>query len=352
MADAAGRLPRWAQWGALTLLAAALAAGLGRLGLPASLLLGPMVAAILFSLLGGTVRLPKVFLTGAQSLVGCLVATLVTPAIVDTFLLDWWAILAAVFVTVAAASATGWVMTVRGVLPGTTAIWGTSPGGASAMVLMAEAFGADARLVALMQYLRVVLVALAAALVAHGMTGSAPPPVPGPWFPAIHPGAFGTAIALAAGGAVLGRLLRLPAGAMLLPLAVGAALHSAGLVEIQLPPWLMALCYGAMGYSIGLGFTRKVLAQAAAALPQILLSILLLMAVCGLTSVALSRVLGLDALTAYLAMSPGGMDSMAVIGAASGADMSFVMALQVMRLIVLIAAGPALARRLSRGVSR
>ena len=40
-------------------------------------------------------------------------------------------------------------------LPGTTAVWGSSPGAATAMVLMAEAFGADARLVAFMQYLRV-----------------------------------------------------------------------------------------------------------------------------------------------------------------------------------------------------
>ena len=38
------------------------------------------------------------------------------------------------------------------VLPGTTALWGTSPGAASVMTIMAESYGADVRLVALMQY--------------------------------------------------------------------------------------------------------------------------------------------------------------------------------------------------------
>lgn len=42
-----------------------------------------------------------------------------------------------------------------------------SPGAANAMVILGEAEGADARLVAFMQYSRVLLVALAAALVAH-----------------------------------------------------------------------------------------------------------------------------------------------------------------------------------------
>jgi uncharacterized membrane protein AbrB (regulator of aidB expression) len=43
---------------------------------------------------------------------------------------------------------------------------GLGPGGASAMLILAEAQGADVRLVAFMQYLRVVCVSLTASLVA------------------------------------------------------------------------------------------------------------------------------------------------------------------------------------------
>jgi uncharacterized membrane protein AbrB (regulator of aidB expression) len=46
------------------------------------------------------------------------------------------------------------------------AIWGMLPGAATVMMVMVEAYGADFRLVAFMQYLRVVLVAAVASVVA------------------------------------------------------------------------------------------------------------------------------------------------------------------------------------------
>ena len=55
------------------------------------------------------------------------------------------------------------------------------------MMLMAQAFGADAQLVAFMQYMRVVFVATSAALVARfwlGISGGGPAMV---WFPPLDP---------------------------------------------------------------------------------------------------------------------------------------------------------------------
>ena len=66
--------------------------------------------------------------------------------------------------------------------------------------------------------------------------------------------------------------------------------------------------------------------------------------VCGLLAAMLVKWAGIDPLTAYLATSPGGMDSVAIIGAASKADLSFVMALQVARLLIVLLLGPPLAR--------
>ena len=65
----------------------------------------------------------------------------------------------------------------------------------------------------------------------------------------------------------------------------------------------------------------------------------------------MSRMLGVDPLTAYLATSPGGMDSVAIIAAASDSvDISFVMALQTARFLIVLLAGPPLARLLARRV--
>ncbi len=63
----------------------------------------------------------------------------------------------------------------------------------------------------------------------------------------------------------------------------------------------------------------------------------------------MSYELGIDPLTAYLATSPGGLDLVAIIAAASDSvDLSFVMALQGARLFFVLAFGPSLARLVSR----
>jgi hypothetical protein len=71
---------------------------------------------------------------------------------------------------------------------------------------------------------------------------------------------------------------------------------------------------------------------------------ILLMAFCGLLAWLLVEFLHIDPLTAYLATSPGGLDAAAIIAASTKVDMPFVMALQTVRLIMLLAIGPAVAR--------
>jgi len=115
-----------------------------------------------------------------------------------------------------------------------------------------------------------------------------------------------------------------------------------------LPQWLLAITYAVLGWSIGLSFNREILRHAARALLPITLAIGIMIAVCAVLAAVLVRAVGIDPLTAYLATSPGGMDSVAIIGAASKVDLSFVMALQVVRLVIVLMAGPPLARFLAQ----
>lgn len=124
----------------------------------------------------------------------------------------------------------------------------------------------------------------------------------------------------------------------------GALLEGTGVVKIVLPQWLLAISYALLGWSIGLGFTREILRHASRALPQVLLATFALIGMGGVLAWVLVYAAGVDPMTAYLATSPGGMDSVAIIGAASKVDLSFVMALQTLRLVVVLIAGPPLAR--------
>jgi uncharacterized protein len=145
-------------------------------------------------------------------------------------------------------------------------------------------------------------------------------------------------------GGSVGLALRIPAGALLGPLVLGAVLNVFGWVRIELPPVVLVASFALIGWNIGLRFTHDVLGAAARALPQCLVAIVLLMAFCGILAGALTALFHIDPLTAYLATSPGGVDAAAIIAASSKVDMPFVMALQTVRMIVLLLVGPYIAR--------
>jgi uncharacterized protein len=317
--------------------------------LPAALLLGAIAAAILVSWFEGRVRIPPWAFVVAQGFVGCLVARTVTPDIVLTIFHKWPMFLTLIGAVIFFAAGLGFALARWRVLPGTTAVWGSSPGAATAMVLMADAFGGDMRLVAVMQYLRVVCVGLVASVIARAWSASGgAAPVAIDWFPHLAPGPLLATAALAVVGAIIGAKSRIPAGALLAPLFVGAPLSVSHILVITLPPWLLAICYALVGWSIGLRFTREIVLYAAKQLPRILASIFTLIAMCGGLAFALHEAAGTDALTAYLATSPGGADAVAIIAASSKVDMPFVMAMQIARLLIVILIGPSLARLIAR----
>ena len=347
---ALAKLSRPLQWALLIALSAVLATVLEFLAIPAALLIGPMIAAIVLATNGGSIRLPKPPYYVAQSVVGTLIASGITATTVQTVAEDWFLFASLIIGMLVASGGLGVVLMRFRVLPGSTALWGCWPGAASVMVLMAEAYGADARLVAFMQYLRVVMVAVAASVIGRLWIGAGTvAPMPDVvWFPPLDPSGLAQTAALAALGFAAGLSGRIPAGAFIVPLLTGAVLNVFGLVSISLPPWLLALCFAGIGWNVGLGFTRDILTHAWRVLPILLGSILALIAVCGGFAFLLHRYAGMDPLTAYLATSPGGADSVAIIAASSTVDMPFVVAMQTLRFFMVLMLGPQLARFFAR----
>ncbi len=76
-----------------------------------------MAAGVLLAANGGTLQTPRPAFFLAQSIVGIMIAGFLPQSI---------------FAEIAAASLVGWLLTRSRVLPGTTAVWGSSPGAATA----------------------------------------------------------------------------------------------------------------------------------------------------------------------------------------------------------------------------
>jgi membrane AbrB-like protein len=339
---AGGALP------ALALFTAVLVAVLHAAGLPAAFLLGAMGGAMIVVGRGGEVRLPDWLFGGAQAVVGCLIARNFTPVLFRTV---WQHLPLFAGVTLSVlliATGLGLVLARLRVLPGSTALWGTFPGAAMVMVLLSSSFGGDMRLVAVMQYLRVVVVAVTASLVARlaGLSGGAAhhpdwlAPVAWPSF------AILSAIVVLAG--LFGSRMRIPAGPLLVPMVVTTVLQDVGLIRVELPQLLLVASYLVVGWAVGLRFTPAAFRDAARALPQVLGAIAGLVAGCAGIGWLLTRVAHVDPLTAYLATSPGGADSVAIIAAGTSVDVPFVMATQMGRFLAVLLVGPALAKRAAR----
>ena len=277
-----------------------------------------MVAAILVAAVEGSLSVPRLPFFVAQAVIGCMIALSITPEIIGTMILGLATVPGSDLFRHRGEQRDRLAVDTLARPAGNDCRVGIYPGAASAMTLMAEAFGADVRLVAFMQYLRVVLVTVVASVIARlWVTPSGNHTASVVWFPTMQWMPFAETMALVGVGAFIAPLLRISAGPMLAPMVAGAVSHGSGVMTIELPPWLLAISYAIVGWNIGLRFTRPILVHALRALPRVAASIFALIAICGGFAWGATWAAGIDPLTAYLATSPGGADSVAIIAASS-----------------------------------
>jgi uncharacterized protein len=232
-----------------------------------------------------------------------------------------------------------------------TAAFGMIAGGAAWIVAIADELDADNRLVAILQYLRVLIIVVLTPLIAstifpgdHGFHGGIANRAAGSLLDA--------ALLLAASGAggfVLARLVSLPAGSLLGPMLVAAGLTLAGVpFAAPLPAWIQYIAFAAIGLQVGLRFTPDSMRAAGRALVPGLVAILGLLVGCALLALVLAPLADVSTLDAYLATTPGGLYAVLATAVGSGANTTFVLAVQVLRLFVMLLAAPVLARWLVR----
>jgi membrane AbrB-like protein len=312
-------------------------------------------SAVLFaSLLGGMAHaltsptplaLPPSSFRIGQAIIGITIGSLVSLSALANMGSALLAIVGVTLGTVAISLVAGRLLAVRRDVSEVTGAFAMIAGGASGVVAVARDLGADDRVVTVVQYLRVFVVLVMMPLVTavvfrpeHGLgtfsVGSAGLPTDLAY----------TLIALAL-GVVLARLVPISTATLLGPLVVATALTATGwLGTPAVPIALQWLGYGLVGAQVGLRFTRASLSSIARMLPVVLLIILGMIAATALMGALLAWLTSVDGLTAYLATTPGGLFAVLATAADSGSDVTYVMAVQLLRLVVILAFTPLLAR--------
>ena len=327
--------------------AVAAAVLLGLLHVPSAALFGGLLAGLVRAL-GWRARLtvPRAAMTGAQAVVGVSIGALVQLSTLTALGEDWLPVLLVTVTTLLLSLGAGLLLRLQPGITPVTGAFSMIAGGASGITAMARDLGADARMVAVLQYLRVLLIVVlmpVAATAVYGGTaasGSAGAAA-GPGWPAGLLFTAGCAVV----GLVLVRLVHVPVGSLLGPMVVAAAVDLAGWSGgAQTPALLQDAAFLVIGLQVGVSFTRESLRTVGRALPLALGIIVALVLACAGLGAALSAATGAGELDAYLATTPGGLYAVLATATRSGADATFVLAVQVLRLFVMLLSAPLLAR--------
>jgi membrane AbrB-like protein len=294
---------------------------------------------------------PRIASVGAQAVVGATVGAYFDPTTLASVGEHWAAVSLVVAATLGVSLAAGLLVAELTGLDRPTALLGLVAGGASGIVTMSRELGGDDRLVAFMQYLRVlVVVLLAPLLVALALSdpggGGSTPPRAGE-----HPGVIADmafTVAACAAGLLAARRVRIPAGALLASLTVAATLTGSGAANgAEVPAMVENLAFAVIGVQVGLRFTSNELRSARRLLPAALGAILGVVAVCAALAFPLAVLARVSYLDAYLATTPGGIHAVLATAVDSGADTTFVLAVQTLRLLIMVVAAPPLVRVLA-----
>ena len=114
-----------------------------------------------------------------------------------------------------------------------------------------------------------------------------------------------------------------------------------------MPTPVQWMAFALIGAQVGLRFTRASLASIARMLPVVLALIVAMIAATAAMGALLAWATPVDGLTAYLATTPGGLFAVLSTAADAGSDVTYVLAVQLCRLLVILALTPLLARWLS-----
>jgi membrane AbrB-like protein len=341
------RAPTW-----IALLAATVAAGwaLGRLGLPSPYLFAALLGGIAVALARPSapdVR-DEVF-TAAQAVTGVVLGAYLQSSSLSALGGQWLPVVLVSAATLAISLAAGSLLARWTEVDPPTAALGLVAGGASGIVGMARELGADDRLVAFMQYLRVLIVVLLTpllvALAFPGQGGggmrAAPDPLLGDakgWL---------ITLALAPLGALAARGLRVPAASLMGPMiASGVVTLAVPGGHFAVPALLRESAFVAIGLQVGLRFTMATVRQVGRLLVPVLVTLVGLLAASFGLAVVLAATTSVSLLDAYLATTPGGLYAVLAVAVGAGANTTFIVAVQGLRLLVMVLLAPAAVRLL------
>ncbi len=322
---------------------------LGLLRVPAGFLSGSILLVAAASLAGRPMLMPALPMRVLLVLIGISLGAVVTPATLNgmaAYPLSIAVLLAAMICI--SLSGAAYLRAVHG-WDKMTAYLAAAPGGLSQVMGLAAELDADIRAVAIVQTVRVVIIAvgLPAGLSLLGLVGHGARGVGGVFNPA-QLGELAFLIAASTIAALIAFRIRFPGGLLFGAMLTSAALHGSGTVHVVMPWWVTNTVMIAFGAVTGSRFAGTPLRLLAHFIGAAFGSFAVAVTVTAVFAAGLVGILGLPTGEVMIAYAPGAVDAMMLLALALNLDPVYVGAHHLVRIFFVSLAMPLLARRAGR----
>ncbi len=316
--------------------------------IPLPFMLGPMVLCTIATQKGWSIRPPDKIMPAVRTLIGVTIGASFTPSVIAS-IPDYLPSLALVPFAALLTIFSGIIILTRVMkLDTRTALYGASPGSLAVMVTQAEESGADAKQVALLHSLRLVLLLTCLPLISPFLPGLQEVVTTVPNHSSDLPEQYGMIVAASLTGGILARKLKIPGGIILVPMFLSAMLYGFGTVEAHLPFWVRAGAQICLGITLGCrmqALSRRELIRSASVALFMLLVAMVIDILCALASAYLT---GVSVANGIISFAPGGITEMSLLAIGLGLNPGFVALHHTFRVVFLSISAPFLHKLFDR----
>lgn len=308
--------------------------------LPLPWLIGPIAACLAAALIGFKMRAIAPVNAAMRTILGVAVGATFTPAILSS-MADMWITLLLIPVMICCVAAIG--------VPYFQRIWGydfptsyyaAMPGGLQDMLVFGEEAGGNPRTLSLIHATRILVIITALPFLLQSIWSADLSIPPGAPLTSIDPGQLVVMVFCAALGWYLANLVGLLGASILGPMIFAGAAAVAEVLVVRPPAEAIWAAQFFIGMTVGVKYSGITIVEVrrdlAAGLGYCVILLLITF-----VFVEIVYVMGLaPGREALLAFAPGGQAEMAVLALIVGADMAFVLAHHVFRIVVIIIGAP------------
>jgi hypothetical protein len=305
-----------------------------RLRTPIPWMVGPMIAVAALNLSGVRMHSPPYARQMGQVILGSAVALYFTPPVVRALAANLPAIIAATVAVFIVGILGALTLSRASGVDQKSTFFASIPGGAMAMAVLADRYGAQIAPVAVAHSLRVSVVVI---LIPFALTYSGIPLEAAAYRPALPLNVPILTLWLAAGwilGAISERL-HLTNGCLLVPIFFGAALTVSGVQLSAVPNWMTQFAQLMFGLVLGARYERAFFARYKLFIPFALLNSFFILIASVIAGGLLAWIFELPVATLIIATSPGGLAEMTITAQALHISVPLVVAFHLFRVVVV-----------------